>query len=111
MEDYRKIYYKDYYIKNKEKYKQYYYNNREEIIEKQLDYYQQNKFEIGKRTKIYFQQYYQKNKEKIIMRSQNHYYNGSLAGACEGKRSTKKPDNIVIKNEILENNIIIRLID
>ena len=101
MEDYRKIYYKDYYIKNKEKYKQYYYNNREEILKKQLDYYQQNKFEIGQRTKIYFQQYYQKNKEKIIMRSQNHYYNGS----------TKKPDNITIKNEILENNIIIRLID
>jgi len=101
MQDYRKEYNKNYYIKNIERIKNYYNENKEEIIKKQLQYYQKNKFEINKKKQIYFSQYYQKHKEQIILRVQKHYYNGSA-------RKTDKP---ITKNEIIKNNIVISLMD
>jgi len=50
-----------------------------------------------------FQNYYQKNKEKIIKRVQTNYYNK--------KKTPHKIPTIIIKNEILENNIVINLME
>jgi len=80
---------------------EYYKNHREEIIKKNLEYYRKNKEYINNRNKEYFANYYKQNKQKIIIRVQNNYYNGSI-------RKTDKPKT---KNEILENNIVISLID
>jgi hypothetical protein len=83
--------------------KNYYQKHREEIIKKHLEYYKENREIIRNRYKEYNIYYYQKNKEKIITRVQNNYY--LKVGY------PKKPEKIIIKNEILENNIIIRLMD
>jgi len=44
-----------------------------------------------------------KNREKIILRVQNNYYNK--------KKTPHKIPKIIIKNEILENNIVISLME
>ena len=73
----------------------YYEKHRDDIIKKHLEYYHQNK--------EYFVNYYQQNKQRILTRVQNNYY--LKVGRL------KKPDRIIIKNEILENNIVISLMD
>jgi hypothetical protein len=67
------------------------------------EYYKENREIIRNRYKEYNIYYYQKNKEKIITRVQNNYY--LKVGY------PKKPEKIIIKNEILDSNIIIRLMD
>ena len=84
--------------------KKYYKENRQYIIERQLKYYYENKNRINKDNKIYFQNYYQKNKEKIIKRVQTNYYN-------KKKEEYKIPKKNIIKNEFLQNNIVISLMD
>jgi hypothetical protein len=92
----------------------YYQKHREEIIKKHLEYYHENKEYINNRNKEYFINYYQQNKQRILTRVQNNYY-------LKVGRS-KKPDRIILdpsgsiksstlKNEILENNIVISLMD
>ena len=81
----------------------YYEKHREEIIKKHLEYYHENKEYINNRNKEYFVNYYQQNKQRILTRVQNNYY--LKVGRL------KKPDRIIIKNEILENNIVISLMD
>ena len=81
----------------------YYEKHRDEIIKKHLEYYHENKEYINNRNKEYFVNYYQQNKQRILTRVQNNYY-------LKVGRS-KKPDRIIIKNEILENNIVISLMD
>ena len=58
---------------------------------------------INNRNKEYFVNYYQQNKQRILSRVQNNYY--LKVGRI------KKPEKIKIKNEILENNIVISLMD
>jgi hypothetical protein len=81
----------------------YYEKHREGIIKKHLEYYHENKEYINNRNKEYFVNYYQQNKQRILTRVQNNYY--LKVGRL------KKPDRIIIKNEILENNIVISLMD
>ena len=92
----------------------YYEKHRDEIIKKHLEYYHENKEYINNRNKEYFVNYYQQNKQRILTRVQNNYY-------LKVGRS-KKPDRIILdpsgsiksstlKNEILENNIVISLMD
>jgi hypothetical protein len=81
----------------------YYEKHREEIIKKHLEYYHENKEYINNRNKEYFVNYYQQNKQRILTRVQNNYY--LKVGRI------KKPEKIKIKNEILENNIVISLMD
>ena len=81
----------------------YYQKHRDDIIKKHLEYYHENKEYINNRNKEYFVNYYQQNKQRILTRVQNNYY-------LKVGRS-KKPDRIIIKNVILENNIVISLMD
>jgi hypothetical protein len=81
----------------------YYEKHREEIIKKHLEYYHENKEYINNRNKEYFVNYYQQNKQRILTRVQNNYY--LKVGRI------KKSEKIKIKNEILENNIVISLMD
>jgi hypothetical protein len=81
----------------------YYQKHREEIIKKHLEYYRENREVINNRYKEYNVYYYQKNKEKIITRVQNNYYLKN--------NKIKNPEKKIIKNEILENNITISLMD
>ena len=81
----------------------YYEKHRDEIIKKHLEYYHENKEYINNRNKEYFVNYYQQNKQRILTRVQNNYY--LKVGRL------KKPDRIIIKNVILENNIVISLMD
>jgi hypothetical protein len=92
----------------------YYEKHRDEIIKKHLEYYHENKEYINNRNKEYFVNYYQQNKQRILTRVQNNYY--LKVGRL------KKPDRIILdpsgsiksstlKNEILENNIVISLMD
>jgi hypothetical protein len=81
----------------------YYQKHREEIIKKHLEYYRENREVINNRYKEYNVYYYQKNKEKIITRVQNNYYLKN--------NKIKNPEKKIIKNEILENNIVISLMD
>jgi hypothetical protein len=85
--------------------KNYYQKHKEEIIKKHLEYYKENKEDINNRFKQYNIYYYQKNKEKIIARVQHNYYSKIHA------IKVFKPPIIPKKNEILENNIIISLMD
>ena len=85
--------------------KQYYLKNKQKIIEKHLDYYHQNKEMINERNKQYYANYYQKNKEKIITRVQNNYLSKIHA------IKVYKPPIISKTNQILDSNIIIRLMD
>ena len=92
----------------------YYEKHRDEIIKKHLEYYHENKEYINNRNKEYFVNYYQQNKQRILTRVQKNYY--LKVGRL------KKPDRIILdpsgsiksstlKNEILENNIVISLMD
>ena len=92
----------------------YYEKHREEIIKKHLEYYHENKEYINNRNKEYFVNYYQQNRQRILTRVQNNYY--LKVGRL------KKPDRIILdpsgsiksstlKNEILEYNIVISLMD
>ena len=81
----------------------YYEKHRDDIIKKHLEYYHENKEYINNRNKEYFVNYYQQNKQRILTRVQNNYY--LKVGRL------KKPDRIIIKNVILENNIVISLMD
>jgi hypothetical protein len=95
----------------------YYQKHREEIIKKHLEYYKENREIIRNRYKEYNIYYYQKNKEKIITRVQNNYYlkvgypKERLPQHSQAQAQASEPEKIIIKNEILENNIIIRLMD
>jgi hypothetical protein len=81
----------------------YYEKHRDEIIKKHLEYYHENKEYINNRNKENLVNYYQQNKQRILTRVQNNYY--LKVGRI------KKPDRIILKNEILENNIVISLMD
>ena len=92
----------------------YYQKHRDDIIKKHLEYYHENKEYINNRNKEYFVNYYQQNKTRILTRVQNNYY--LKVGRL------KKPDRIILdpsgsiksstlKNEILENNMVISLMD
>ncbi len=81
----------------------YYQKHREEIIKKHLEYYRENREVINNRYKEYNVHYYQKHRKEIITKVQNNYY--LKVGY------PKKPEKIKMKNEILENNMIIRLMD
>jgi hypothetical protein len=83
----------------------YYEKHRESIIEKHLEYYLQNKEMINMRNKDYYVNYYQQNKQRILARVQNNYYNKIHA------IKVYKPPIIPKQNEILDSNIIIRLMD
>jgi hypothetical protein len=83
----------------------YYEKHRESIIEKHLEYYHQNKEMINMRNKDYYVNYYQQNKQRILARVQNNYYNKIHA------IKVYKPPIIPKQNEILDSNIIIRLMD
>lgn len=93
-------------MKNRSEYnKQYYLQNRESIIARHLEYYNQNREMINQRNKDYYVNYYQQNKQKIITRVQNNYYSKIHAV------KVYKPSIIPKTNQILDNNIIIRLMD
>jgi hypothetical protein len=83
----------------------YYQKHREEIIKKHLEYYRENREIIRNKYKEYNIYYYQKNKEKILSRVQQNYYSKIHAV------KVYKPPIIPKKNEILDSNIIIRLMD
>ena len=83
----------------------YYEKHRESIIEKHLEYYHQNKEMINMRNKDYYVNYYQQNKQRILARVQNNYYNKIHS------IKVYKPPIIPKQNEILDSNIIIRLMD
>jgi hypothetical protein len=91
----------------------YYQKHREEIIKKHLEYYRENREVINNRYKEYNVHYYQKNKEKIITRVQNNYYlkNNKIKERLHSQAQASEPEKKIIKNEILENNIIISLMD
>jgi hypothetical protein len=83
----------------------YYIQNRERIIQKHLEYYHANKEMINQRNKDYYVNYYQHNKQRILTRVQNNYYN-----KIHVIKVYKLP--IISKtNQILDSNIIIRLMD
>ena len=82
----------------------YYIQNRERIIQKHLEYYHANKEMINQRNKDYYINYYQQNKIKILTRVQNNYYN-KIHAVKTYKEVIPKKNNIIV------NNIIIRLID
>ena len=85
--------------------KQYYLQNKQKIIENHLQYYHENKEMINERNKQYYANYYQLNKEKIITRVQNNYFS-----KIHAIKEYKTPI-IAKKNEILDSNILIRLMD
>ena len=83
----------------------YYIKNRELIIKKHSEYYNENKEMINQRNKDYYVNYYQHNKQRILTRVQNNYYNKIHA------IKVYKPPIISKTNQILDSNIIIRLMD
>ena len=83
----------------------YYIQNRERIIKNHLEYYHANKEMINQRNKDYYVNYYQHNKQRILTRVQNNYYNKIHA------IKVYKPPIISKTNQILDSNIIIRLMD
>ena len=91
---------KKYYIKNIEKFRTYYETNRDYILEYEKIYYEDNKTEIRNKQNIYFKKYYSLNKQKINSNSLERYYN---------KHGLNYNTNL--NNNLLENNIIIRLTD
>ena len=91
---------KKYYIKNIEKFRNYYETNKDYILEYEKIYYQQNKTEIREKQNIYFKKYYSLNKEYINNNSLQRYYN---------KHGLNYNTNL--NNQILDQNIIIRLAD
>ena len=97
MENYRKEYRKEYYIKNIEKFRNYYDDNKESIAEYEKLYYQQNRTEIRDKQRAYFQKYYLLNKKNINHNSLQRYYNIHYLHF-----------NTNLNNELLDQNIIIR---
>ena len=91
---------KNYYIKNIKKFREYYNNNKDSIPECEKLYYQENKTEIRDKQNIYFKKYYSLNKEHINYNSLQRYYN---------KHGLNYYKNL--NNQILDQNIIIRLAD
>ena len=91
---------KKYYIKNIEKFRNYYENNKDNILEYEKIYYEQNRAKIREKQNIYFKKYYSLNKEYINNNSLQRYYN---------KHDLYYYDNL--NNQILDQNIIIRLTD
>jgi hypothetical protein len=91
---------KKYYIKNIEKFRNYYETNRDYILEYEKIYYEDNKTEIRNKQNIYFKKYYSLNKQKINSNSLERYYNKHRLNY-----------NTNLNNNLLENNIIIRLTD
>ena len=85
--------------------KQYYLKNKQKIIQKHLEYYHANKEMINQCNKDYYVNYYQHNKQRILTRVQNNYYNKIHA------IKVYKPPIISKTNQILDSNIIIRLMD
>ena len=100
MENYRKEYRKEYYIKNIEKFRNYYDDNKENILEYEKLYYQENRTEIRDKQRAYFQKYYLLNKEIINSNSLQRYYN-----------IHNMYYNTNLNNELLDRNIIIRFDD
>ena len=91
---------KKYYIKNIEKFRNYYETNKDYILEYEKLYYKENKTEIRTKQKEYFKEYYLLNKEKINNNSLQRYYNKNGLNY-----------NTNINNQIINENIIIRLTD
>jgi hypothetical protein len=91
---------KKYYIKNIEKFRNYYNENKDYILEYEKIYYQENKTEIRDKQNIYFKKYYLLNKQKINNNSLQRYYN---------KHGLNYNTNL--RNQILDQNIIIRITD
>jgi hypothetical protein len=91
---------KIYYIKNIEKFRNYYETNKDYILENEKLYYEQNRTEIRNKQNIYFKKYYSLNKQKINNNSLQRYYNKHALNY-----------NTNLSNQILQNNIIIRLND
>ena len=85
-------------------YNKYYYENKEKILKQEKLYYQKNKDIIKEKQRSYFRKYYLLNKEKIIENSQRRYY-GSISAIPD------KIQKINFCNNIIDNNIIIRLMD
>jgi hypothetical protein len=91
---------KKYYIQNIEKFRNYYNENKDYILEYEKIYYQENKTEIRDKQNIYFKKYYLLNKQKINTNSLQRYYN---------KHGLNYNTNL--RNQILDQNIIIRITD
>ena len=82
----------------------YYIKNHEIIIQKHIEYYNQHREMINQRNKDFYINYYQQNKIKILSRVQNNYYN-KIHAIKTYKEVIPKKNNIIV------NNIIIRLMD
>ena len=100
MDNYRKKYRKEYYIKNIEKFRNYYDDNKDSIAEYEKLYYQQNRTAIRDKQRVYFEKYYYSNKKHINNNSLQRYYN-----------IRNMYYNTNLNNELLKQNIIIRLQD
>ena len=112
MQIYIKEYRKEYYIKNIEKFRNYYDDNKDSIAEYEKLYYQQNRTEIRDKQRAYFQKYYLLNKKNINNNSLQRYYNINYSHPSYNhihNNDSKKSTNL--NNELLDQNIIIRLTD
>jgi len=87
--------------------RQYYIQNREKLLKRRILYYHQNKEVIKEKHRIYYSEYYQNNKKEIITRVKNNYL-----AKIHAIKEYKPPTIIPIKtNQILDSNIIIKLMD
>ena len=84
--------------------KNYYQKHKQDIMKRHFEYYHTNKEIINQRNKEYYVNYYQQNKQKILTRVQNNYYSKIHAVKVYKEVIPKK-------NNIIQNNIIIRLMD
>jgi hypothetical protein len=100
IENDKKEYRKKYYIKNIEKFRNYYDDNKDSIAEYEKLYYQQNRTSIRDKQRVYFEKYYYSNKKQINHNSLQRYYN-----------IRNMYYNTNLNNELLKQNIIIRLQD
>ena len=100
IENDKKEYRKKYYIKNIEKFRNYYDDNKDSIAEYEKLYYQQNRTAIRDKQRVYFEKYYYSNKKQINHNSLQRYYN-----------IRNMYYNTNLNNELLKQNIIIRLQD
>ena len=73
---------------------------------KRSEYNNQNKQVINQKNKVYYSEYYQKNKQKIITRVQNNYFS-----KIHAIKEYKPPIQKQKQTQILNNNIIIKLMD
>ena len=93
----------EYYNNNIEKFRQYYQEKKDIIAKREQLYYQKNKEKIREKQRTYFRNYYLLNKDKIIENSQRRYYGCILPDKLKPQKK--------LCNEIINNNIIIRLMD